>query len=166
MSGIQQLLLGGNPQAVPVDPYFYSVTSLLHGDGTNGGQNNTFLDSSTNNFTITRNGNTTQGSFSPFSQTGWSNYFDGTGDYLSTTANAISGEITFECWVYPTTSGVGNIYATSAATQFTVYRTSGNGLGVQSGTSAYLETAGSLLPTNVWTHVAVTKNSSNTFVMY
>ena len=50
----------------PADPYFYDVTLLLSGDGTNGGQNNTFLDSSTNNFTITRNGNTTQGSFSPY----------------------------------------------------------------------------------------------------
>ena len=48
------------------DPQFNYVTMLLHGDGTNGAQNNTFLDSSTNNFTITRNGNTTQGSFSPY----------------------------------------------------------------------------------------------------
>ena len=42
------------------DPYYENVTLNLHGDGTNGAQNNTFLDSSTNNFTITRNGNTTQ----------------------------------------------------------------------------------------------------------
>jgi len=104
MSGIHQLLLGGSVQQA-VDPYFYSVTSLLHGDGTNGGQNNTFLDSSTNNFTITRNGNTTQGSFSPFSQTGWGNYFDGTGDYLTVADNAAlemgSSNFTIECWFYP-----------------------------------------------------------------
>ena len=48
------------------DPNFNQTVLLLHGDGTNGAQNNTFLDSSTNNFTITRNGNTTQGTFSPF----------------------------------------------------------------------------------------------------
>ena len=104
MSGILQILLGGS-QAVPVDPFFYSVTSLLHGDGTNGGQNNTFLDSSTNNFTITRNGNTTQGAFSPFSQTGWSNYFDGTGDYLTVADNTAldmgSSNFTIEGWYYP-----------------------------------------------------------------
>ena len=35
------------------DPQFKYVTMLLTGDGTNGAQNNTFLDSSTNNFTIT-----------------------------------------------------------------------------------------------------------------
>mgnify|MGYP003349823598 CR=1 FL=1 len=60
------------------DPQFDYVTLLLNGDGTNGGQNNTFLDSSTNNFTITRNGNTTQGSFSPYGNL-WSNYFGGSG---------------------------------------------------------------------------------------
>jgi len=47
------------------DPYFNQTTLMLHGNGTNGAQNNTFLDSSTNNFTITRNGNTTQGTFTP-----------------------------------------------------------------------------------------------------
>jgi hypothetical protein len=105
MSGSQQIILGGSPQAAAVDPYFYSVTSLLHGDGTNGAQNNTFLDSSTNNFTITRNGNTTQGSFSPFSQTGWGNYFDGSGDYLVGPNNAAlnfsTGDFCVEMWVYP-----------------------------------------------------------------
>jgi hypothetical protein len=56
-----------------VDPYWRYVTLMLHGNGTNGAQNNTFLDSSTNNFTITRNGNTTQGTFSPYGSN-WSNY--------------------------------------------------------------------------------------------
>ena len=40
------------------DPYFYLTTMLLPGNGTNNGTNNTFLDSSTNAFTITKNGNT------------------------------------------------------------------------------------------------------------
>ena len=69
------------------DPYFNQTTLMLHGNstgtvdstGTPVYQNNTFLDSSNNNFPITRNGNTTQGSFSPFSQTGWSNYFTSAG---------------------------------------------------------------------------------------
>lgn len=84
------------------DPYFNYTTLLLHGNGTNGGQNNTFQDSSTNNFTITRNGNTTQGTFSPFSQTGWSNYFDGSGDYLQSTLTGQTfgtGDFTVEFWV-------------------------------------------------------------------
>jgi len=86
------------------DPYFNQTTLMLHGNGTNGTQNNTFLDSSTNNFTITRNGNATQGTFTPFSQTGWSNYFSGSGDYLSVTGvsgNALgSGDFTIQLVFY------------------------------------------------------------------
>jgi hypothetical protein len=94
--------------AVTTDPYFEYTTLLLPGSGTNGAQNNTFLDGSTNNFTITRNGNTTQGTFSPFSQTGWGNYFDGTGDWLSIPANSAfdfgTGDFTVECWFYYNTT--------------------------------------------------------------
>ena len=101
---LNQWPTAGNP---PPDAQFNYVTMLLHGDGTNGAQNNTFLDSSTNNFTITRNGNTTQGSFSPYGSN-WSNYFDGTGDYLTVPDNAVfslgSGNFTIEAWVNPTAS--------------------------------------------------------------
>jgi len=86
----------------PYDPYFEYTTLLLHGNGTNGAQNNTFQDSSSNNFSITRNGDTTQGTFSPFSQTGWSNYFDGSGDYLQSTLTGQTfgtGDFTVEFWV-------------------------------------------------------------------
>lgn len=83
------------------DPNFRNVTLLLHGDGSNGAQNNTFLDSSSNNFTVTRNGNTTQGSFSPYG-TRWSNYFDGAGDFLSVPSSTAfdlgSSDFTIECW--------------------------------------------------------------------
>ena len=134
MSGIQQLLLAGGGAAVPVDPYFYSVTSLLHGDGTNGGQNNTFLDSSSNNFTITRNGNTTQGSFSPFSQTGWSGYFDGSGDYCTLSSNASmdfgAGNFTIECFVNT------GVFSISAGASRTIIGNSGNSYTMQ----LYIET--------------------------
>ena len=80
------------------DPFYRNVTLNLHGNGTNAAQNNTFLDSSTNNFTITRNGNTTQGTFSPYGSN-WSNYFDGSGDYLSTSSSiSLSSSLTVECW--------------------------------------------------------------------
>ena len=87
MDLIAKSLMGSYAKG-PIDPYFEYTTLLLRGNGLNGAQNGrsgpaaayrdgTFLDSSTNNFTITRNGNTTQGTFSPFSQTGWGNYFPG-----------------------------------------------------------------------------------------
>ena len=111
MSGILQTLIASIGGAI-TDTYFNLVTLLLPGNGTNGAQNNTFLDSSTNNFTITRNGNTTQGTFSPFSQTGWSGYF-ATGQgltnasaLLSTTANTFTGE----AWIYLTASSISATY--------------------------------------------------------
>jgi hypothetical protein len=100
--------------ASPADPYFSSTSLLLLGNGTNGGQNNTFVDGSTNNFTVTRNGNTTQGSFSPFSAPDgrWSNYFDGSGDYLTGPSNSAfsfgTSDFTAECWVYFTSLPTAN----------------------------------------------------------
>ena len=60
------------------DPYYRYTTLMLPGNytgsvnssGTAVYQNITFLDGSSNNFSISRNGNTTQGTFSPFSQIG------------------------------------------------------------------------------------------------
>ena len=101
MLGNKFLSVAGAPE--PTDAKFNYVTMLLHGDGTNGAQNNTFLDSSTNNFTITRNGNTTQGSFSPYGSN-WSNYFDGGVNYLTTASSSNlalgTGDFTVECWIY------------------------------------------------------------------
>jgi hypothetical protein len=94
------------------DPNFKQTVLLLHGDGTNGAQNNTFLDGSTNNFTITRNGNTTQGTFSPFSGSNgyWSNYLDGN-DWIQVADNSAlelgSGDFTIEAWVYFNTGNLG-----------------------------------------------------------
>jgi hypothetical protein len=85
-----QYTKSGNWPAPPPlpDPYFEYTTLLLPGNGTNGAQNNTFLDSSGSSVSITRNGSSTQGTFSPFSQTGWSNYFDGSGDSVVTPTNS------------------------------------------------------------------------------
>jgi hypothetical protein len=90
--------------AEPTDAQFNYVTMLLHGNGTNGAQNNTFVDSSTNNFTITRNGNTTQGTFTPYGSN-WSNYFDGSSNLaLSSAPVSATGTFTVECWVFVTGS--------------------------------------------------------------
>lgn len=70
-------LLNVAPQET--DPYFSSVSLLLHMDGSNG--STTFTDASNNALTVTANGNaqisTAQSKFG-----GASGYFDGTGDYL------------------------------------------------------------------------------------
>lgn len=54
-------------------------------------------------FPITRNGNTTQGTFSPFSQTGWGNYFGSSTSYLKFASDAGfaigAGNFSIECFV-------------------------------------------------------------------
>ena len=157
----------------PVDPQFNYVTMLLHGDGTNGAQNNTFLDSSTNNFTITRNGNTTQGSFSPYGDN-WSNFFNGSTDYLTVPDNAAfnlgSSNFTAECWAYFNSSSdqyvFGQIQNTTANRSFVIAVVASKlYFEVRSGTTAYSITAASNVVLNQWLHIAAVRNGS-TITLY
>ena len=81
MSLIAQKLISASGPKEETDDDFNLVTSLYHFDGSNGAQNKTFLDSSTNGFTVTRYGSSTQGTFSPFSADDgkWSVEFSGGG---------------------------------------------------------------------------------------
>jgi hypothetical protein len=111
MSGIMSMLLGAvSSAAAAADEFFNRVTLLLNTGSTNGAQNNTFLDSSSNNFSITRNGNTTQGTFTPFSQTGWSNFFGASSTNIYNTSAALIGSststFTMEAWMYMTADPV------------------------------------------------------------
>jgi hypothetical protein len=149
------------------DPYFNQTVLLLHGDGTNGAQNNTFLDSSTNNFTITRNGDTTQGTFSPFSLAAgeWSNYFDGTGDMLSSPSNAAfqygTGDYTYEFWVYHTTlSGQQTYFSRNASGNFSgvyIYKDTSNFVGVYY--SSQIATSSVTINANQWYYIVVSRLS-------
>jgi len=153
------------------DPYFDYTTLLLPGNGTVGAQNNTFLDSGTANggvgFPINRSGNTTQGTFTPFSQTGWSNYFDGTGDYLVTPSSSAlamgSGDITAECWFYSTSSAQDNWlfdFRTSGSESTTrIYAyVSSNVLKV--GFGALDDQSSGTIVLNAWNHVAIVRSGS------
>ena len=166
------------------DVYWPFVSMLLHGDGTNAAQNNTFLDGSTNNFTVTRNGNTTQGSFNPFVSTypysvatnGGSAYFDGTGDYLtvpdSTAFTLGSNAFTAECWVYPTTSGTTGYFAgQSDATNTSPSIIMGKGgndriLCYAYQSSGYLVQDPATVAINAWSHIAYVREVSGTLRLY
>jgi hypothetical protein len=172
---------------IPGDPFFSSTTLLLPGNGTNGAQNNTFLDSSTNAFSITRNGNTTQGTFSPFppasgtaysaAANGGSGYFDGTGDNLTVPDNDVfsmgNGNFTIEFWMYPLSSNrqfitwQGDNSGTNSSASFSVEITSTSKVrgSVYSSGAAYDATSVASITTNAWTHVALVRNG-NTNTLY
>jgi len=85
-----------------IDPQWDNVSVMLNFNGTNA--STTFTDSSPNAVAMTAVGNaqisTVQSRFG-----GASGYFDGTGDYLTTSSSskysAASGDITIEAWVRP-----------------------------------------------------------------
>jgi hypothetical protein len=157
--------------AEATDAQFNYVTMLLHGDGTNGAQNNTFLDSSTNAFSITRNGNTTQGTFTPYGAN-WSNYFNGSSSLSVNVSGVAAGTstFTFEAWVYlnaypasdapfyDTRSSNG---ASTTAMQFGVYST--GALKFYDGTETNLN---GTVPLNQWVHIALVRNGSNVMTPY
>jgi len=170
MSGIMNMLVAAKTTiAAAIDAYFNNTTLLLNTSSTNGAQNNTFLDSSTNNFTITRNGNTTQGTFTPFSQTGWSNFFDGSSNLQTPSTSAFNvgtGNFTFEAWIFPTAITANTLF-------FVAYGGGGsNGIGigfqstglwgiVQAGIAWGLTS--STLPTvNQWNHVVACRGGTGT----
>jgi hypothetical protein len=177
MAGIFGLLLSGAVRVV--DQFYEYVTLLLPGNGTNGAQNNTFLDGSTNNFTITRNGNTTQGTFSPFSQTGWGNYFNGSNAYLSLTATSAvqltnSTAFAIEFWVYPASipSTGGSAFVLRAYNISSPYQGYGIAFGGNGQNTNLQIWNGTVwadigaVSANTWTHIAVTYEGSGSTLRY
>ena len=168
---------GAWPLALTQDPYFEYTTLLLPGNGTNGQNNNAFLDSGTANsgsgFPITRNGNTTQGTFSPFSQTGWGGAFNTSTTYLTVTDTANlrfgSSNFTIEAWVYRNASGATQTIASKGASTPTgwVFQISSADKLVFTDTSTSI-TGTTSIAANTWTYVAVVRagTGSNQTTLY
>jgi hypothetical protein len=155
------------------DPYFEYTTLLLHGDGTNGAQNNTFLDSSTNNFTITRNGNTTQGAFTPYTANGyWGNYFDGSSNLSYTDSSQLNfgtGSYTIEFWINGPSNNdkfiLGN--NNTSTIQVTTGGSSSTAGSLRYVAGGNVTTSGSVLITdNAWHHCAIVRNGSSNVTLY
>lgn len=156
--------LGGYtpPPVDATNPTFDKVALLLHGDGTNGSQNNTFLDSSTNNFTITRTGNVAQGTFSPFSlpEGQWSNAFGssgGTTNYLGWSQIDLTSDFTVECWLYQTKNSSSGyvlfMQGTDVNTEFTLNHTTVGSVGLYKN-GWIVNPSGTSVTFNAWHHVA------------
>jgi hypothetical protein len=155
---------------LPTDQYFEYVTALLNGNGVNGSQNNTFLDSSTNNSSITRNGSVTQGTWSPYG-VNWSNYFSGSNS-LSFANNAAfslnSSAFTIEAWVnFDTVSGDRCIMGTygSGTTGWTFQLTGGVIRLYTAGDTLGIAGTTTIVP-GVWYHVAVSGTAGTSMKLF
>ena len=147
-------------------------------------QSPTFVDNSSNNFTltvngnatvatatnsgmtITRNGNTTQGSFSPYGSN-WGNYFNGS-SYLSAPADASSnfgtGQFCVEAWFNQSVSSFAAILAKWEGGDNWLLATDGS-LGLQFYYNGGSITGGSYT-LGTWNHVAVTRDGSNVIRLF
>jgi hypothetical protein len=119
--------------------------------------NSSFIDSSTNNFPITRFGNTTQGTFTPFSQTGWSNFFNGSSNLSAASGPTLSGDFTLEAFVYVTTLNANNmVFGTSSSDNYFGVNTAG--LAADFGANAIRWNF--TWQTNTWYHIAISRASN------
>lgn len=157
-------------QVITYDPYFNYTSLLINAESTStGSQNSTFIDSSTNNFSITANGSPTQTSLTPYSPNDRGVYFS-SGSRLSVPAGADFayglGAFTIEAWVNPASfstnriifsQSVGGInyfvfmINTSRQLQFTGHTfAAGTAVPASSG----------VLIANQWQHVALVREGS------
>jgi hypothetical protein len=173
-----------NSIAVNSDPYFSNVSLLLKGDGTN--NSTSFIDSSNNNLTISRSGNTiistAQSKFG-----GSSIYFDGNGDIISAPSNDGlnfgNSNFTIEMWVYASPADNGaekwlfgkraSVHIYGGCLSYFTYDSvnsrynvafyasfDGSTWGIANG---YINNA--YVPINTWTHLAFIRNG-NEFSVY
>jgi hypothetical protein len=150
-------------------------------------QSNSFIDNSTNNFTITVNGNVALRTFNPFGNTsitggnavysignvGGTLYFDGTGDYLtmpSTTALSFGTlPFTVECWIYNTSSAAANKmilnrWSGSTGDSYQLFLRSNNRICWQVFNQNSADVAALDVPINSWTHIVWTRVSNSGYL--
>lgn len=156
--------------SVVVDPYAANVSLLLKGDGTNNSTN--IVDSSANNLSITRYGNTkistTQSKFG-----GSSLSFDGVSDYLTVQQSSLiqmgTDDFTIEGWVYINSyadaSGIFQISSVgfnNSTTNSIAVQLWSNNTWVIYANNNYYQSAINKWVLNTWYHFAIVRNSAVT----
>jgi hypothetical protein len=153
-------------------------------------QSTTFIDNSTNNFTITAVGDTKPSQQNPFGYTsattegytvstiGGSGYFDGTGDYLTVPRSTLSHipgasqNFTIEAWVYSERA--------AGVTGQQIMGFHANGLNsdwildisISNYPTFYVDGLGTLITSSIivnpysWNHIAVVRKNTNTITLY
>lgn len=149
-------------------------TSLLTLQSRQSANNNSFNDSGSGNFNLTRVGAPTQGTFSPFSETGFSTYFNGSSQGMvipsaTFSGNWVNSNFTFEAWLYVTGDGPNGfiwlygqnnndcLYLGLSVTDRNINYGSFNGLSFNYSFS----TANNIWQKNQWFHVAFVRNSTS-----
>ena len=154
------------PPTVPLTAI--ANTSLLTLQYNGGANNSGIIDNSNFNNIITRNGNTSQGTFSPYIVTGWSNYFDGSGDYLTLTGSSIgSSNYTVEAWIWPTSLTAFSIFSlgTSDTTGNMIFHVASDGsINLYADNTSRLLSSAGLIKANQWQHVALVRNGTTSTI--
>ncbi len=167
----------GSVGAAPAEnsPVLNSSNTVLLATATGTSDNNNITDSSTNNHSITVNGDVMAGTFSPYRSGGYSTYFDGSGDYLTVPNNNAfkfgSENFTIECWVYfnavsddnDIIISKWNAGQTAGTNQWILY-TNGAVAGFSWSIDGYVAAGnaiGTTLVANRWYHLAAVRNDSS-----
>jgi len=149
------------------DPFFDQTVLALTAEP----EGNIFVrDFSTNNFAINTVGDTRPNRMSPYWPAGWSAYFDGTGDQLTTPST--NGPIQFgtnpftiEFWIYPSAVAsrqalVSTTSGTGTGPVIAIIATGAIGVGIY-GSADVVTTSASSLAANQWQHVAIVRSSTS-----
>jgi len=148
------------------DPFFPYVPLLLD-TGDSSSRSTTVVDSSTNNFTVTRTGAPSTGWVSPYQTDGyWGNFFsNGALSVTSANLNPVSTAQTIEFWVYASSyTSVLVIYeaGTGSIGNLVIFSQSGQILFGLAGGS----TVASTPILNQWNYIACVKSASNNYSIY
>ena len=155
-------------------------TSLLTTQYNGGGNNSGFKDSSQFNFPITRNGNTTQGTFTPYGSN-WSNYFDGSSAYWkqasSTNYTFGTSDFTIELWINLNSTStqmrriIGVGYGANGGSHGCTWDIRYQGTESPTGqimfgrydgsTETNFTTSGATITVGTWTHIAISRTGGN-----
>jgi hypothetical protein len=149
------------------DTSFNNTVLLLNGEEGEFVNNTIYVNDSTysNLYSINVNGSPLQGSFSPFSPTGWSNYFGGSSDYLTLPTNMTAvgnNSYTLEGWFFPTTVSAAEIPLVKLynATQTIELRIVSSKIQGRINNSATIVGGNTTLTPYQWYHFALVKSSS------
>ncbi len=149
-------------------------TTLL-ATATDTSDNNNITDASSNNHTITVNGDAYAGTFSPYRVGGYSTYFDGSSGGLQVAADssiAIHTDFTIECWFYldnntNSTQAIFSCDTGISSNGLCVQNNNGTELILRYGGQTKLVNATNVFELNRWYHIALTYDqSASTLTLY